>query len=72
MAEPHEHSHEEMWRALLTGTNPDLHRIRRWHRLLPHNPRCKVCSAPFAGLGGLILRARGKGPSRKNPNFCNT
>lgn len=71
MAE-HDHSHEEMWRLLLTGRDPALHRIKRWFRILPTKPRCKICSAPFGGLGGMVLRMRGRGPSQKNPHFCNT
>jgi hypothetical protein len=48
---------------------------RRFHRLmmlLPTDPRCKTCSAPFGGIGGRLLRLTGFAPSRKNPRFCNT
>ena len=37
---------------------------------LPSAPRCKVCSAPFHGLGGRLTRLAGFSPSRKNPNMC--
>jgi adenylate cyclase len=40
-------------------------------RALPSNPRCKLCLAPFAGIGGRIVGIGGFGPSRKNPNYCN-
>lgn len=47
-------------------------RQRRFFRLLPHDPRCKFCNAPFEGLGGALVRmAYGKRRSRFNPRFCN-
>ncbi len=40
--------------------------------LLPHDPRCKFCHAPFEGIGALVLRAFfGKKRSVLNPRFCN-
>ncbi len=47
-------------------------RLRRLFRLLPHDPRCKFCNAPFEGAGGLLVkRLYGKERSRLNPRFCN-
>ena len=46
-----------------TGT---LHRFMRVYRRLPADPRCKLCYAPFGGLGRML----GIRPSRKNSNFC--
>jgi len=44
----------------------------RFLRLLPHDPRCKFCNAPFEGLGGVIVRTvYGKKRSTFNPRFCN-
>jgi adenylate cyclase len=41
-------------------------------RLLPHDPRCKFCRAPFKGVGGVIVRVLfGKKQSALNPRFCN-
>ena len=37
---------------------------------LPSAPRCKVCYAPFGGIGGALLRPFGWEPSRKNPRLC--
>ena len=34
------------------------------------DPRCKVCNAPFAGIGGKLVKPLGFGPSRKNPRLC--
>jgi adenylate cyclase len=44
----------------------------RTMRMLPSEPRCRMCRAPFGGGGGRIMRRFGFGPSRKNPTICNT
>ncbi|MEA2431916.1 MAG: adenylate cyclase [Thermoleophilaceae bacterium] len=41
-------------------------------RHLPSEPRCRLCRAPYGGLGGKVMRRFGFGPSRKNPTLCNT
>jgi adenylate cyclase len=41
-------------------------------RHLPTDPRCRLCKAPFGGVGGRVMRRFGFGPSRKNPSLCNT
>ena len=41
-------------------------------RRLPSEPRCRLCHAPYGGVGGRIMRRFGFGPSRKNPTLCNT
>lgn len=47
-------------------------RLRRLFRLLPSDPRCKFCNAPFRGVGGTLVRAVfGKQQSVLNPHFCN-
>jgi adenylate cyclase len=47
-------------------------RLRRLNRMLPSDPRCKFCSAPFSGIGGALERAVfGKRQSSLNPRFCN-
>jgi len=43
-----------------------LSRYRRIYRLIPADPRCRVCLLPFGGVGRLL----GVRPSRKNPNHC--
>jgi adenylate cyclase len=37
---------------------------------LPSAPHCEACGSPFGGVGGRIMRRMGKGPSRKNPRWC--
>src|SRR5512141_2985024 len=47
-------------------------RLRRVFRLLPHDPRCKFCNAPFEGIGGKLVKLLyGKERSNLNPRFCN-
>src|SRR2546423_11519923 len=41
-------------------------------RHLPAEPRCRLCRAPYGGMGGRVMRRLGYGPSRKNPGLCNT
>jgi adenylate cyclase len=47
-------------------------RFLRLMRHLPSDPRCRLCNAPYGGVGGRIMRRVGFGPSRKNPSLCNT
>src|SRR4051794_9618566 len=50
-----------------------LPRTFRWTmRHLPSEPRCRLCKAPYGGVGGRVMRRFGFGPSRKNPTLCNT
>jgi len=47
-------------------------RLRRVNRVLPSDPRCKFCNAPFKGFGGALERIIfGKAQSDLNPRFCN-
>jgi adenylate cyclase len=55
---------------LLTGEHPALRRHRHFNGLIPSNPRCSFCKAPFGGPGGTLARLRGRQPSRLNPNMC--
>ena len=44
--------------------------LRRMMRAMPSPPRCKICYAPFTGVGSRFVRLAGFAPSRKNPEFC--
>lgn len=47
-------------------------RLRHILRVLPRDPRCKFCNAPFQGIGGVIVRTLfGKRRSDLNPRYCN-
>jgi adenylate cyclase len=60
---------EEVWRVMLTDPNPMLRMRRFWGRL-PSPPRCKFCTRPFGGAGGLVMSAIGLGPWTKNAKYC--
>jgi adenylate cyclase len=60
----------EKVRAVLTGESPGLASQRRVFRRIPSPPRCKLCAAPFAGLGGLMFRHAGYRQSPGNPALC--
>jgi adenylate cyclase len=61
---------EEFWRDFLTGGHSKEHQLREVFRFIPHDPRCMLCAAPFAGAGGQMMRLFGKRQSDKNPNWC--
>ena len=63
---------EEMWRGILMGTDPRYHRNWSIFHRLPSSPRCKMCAAPFGGIGGPLMRAMGRRPWDKNPKYCGT
>jgi adenylate cyclase len=56
---------------ILMGDDPWLPRLRRVWGHVPSSPRCKLCSAPFHGPGGLITKVVMHGPSMSNPLLCN-
>ena len=68
MAESPRLSPEEV-RLFMTGEHPGFAGQRNKFKHLPSDPRCKICAAPFGGLGGLALRPLGFGRS-SNPALC--
>ena len=61
----------KVWWFWFTTSAFDIDK-RRIFRMLPHDPRCRFCNAPFRGVGGSIVRAVfGKQQSVLNPRFCN-
>lgn len=60
----------EQIRSFLTGESPQLAAQRKRHMRFPTNPRCKMCAAPFAGLGGAAFRVMGFGQFAGNPSLC--
>jgi len=65
---------EDTWNMFLTtGGNEAEHRKRHLFRRLPGSHRCKVCHAPFRGVGSKIVRVLyKKSQSNLNPHLCNT
>jgi adenylate cyclase len=63
---------EEFWRDYLTRGAPMEREVRRIFKRIPHEPRCSLCAAPFAGIGAPVMRLIGKRQSDKSPTMCMT
>src|SRR5574341_903290 len=61
---------EEQWYKMLTEGEPINHHLYHLYGLLPSDPRCKLCAAPFKSWGGFIMRLFGRDQSKYNPRFC--
>jgi adenylate cyclase len=63
----------QMWHDwFMTDAFAVEQRLHRFFYILPHDPRCKLCHAPFEGIGGLAVGAfYGRKRSTLNPDFCN-
>lgn len=64
---------EQMWHDwFMTDAFAVEKRLYRFFYILPHDPRCKLCHAPFHGVGGMAVSALyGRKQSSLNPRFCN-
>ena len=60
------------WRDFLTHPDSFMRVGRRFFSVLPSNPRCQLCAAPFTGVGGGAMKLIGKRQSVANPTICNT
>ncbi|HSL28326.1 MAG TPA: adenylate/guanylate cyclase domain-containing protein [Anaerolineales bacterium] len=67
---PTERTIEEEWYHMLTEGEPVPRRMYHFHGLLPSDPRCKLCAAPFKSWGGFLMHLLGRDQSRYNPRFC--
>ena len=56
--------------ARLMGDKRYIRYGRRFWRMLPSAPRCRMCNGPFGGPLQPIMHAIGKGPWPNNPHFC--
>jgi adenylate cyclase len=65
-----EEPQQEEFRKVLTGEHAGLTRMRIRFRHLPSDPRCKLCWAPFGGVGGAVVRHFGFGRFPGNPAIC--
>ncbi|HEX5808074.1 MAG TPA: adenylate/guanylate cyclase domain-containing protein [Anaerolineales bacterium] len=61
---------EEEWYKMLTEGEPINRHLYHVYGLLPSDPRCKICGAPFRGVGGFLMHLLGRDQSRYNPRFC--
>ena len=69
----HKPDFDQMWHDWFTTDAFKVEKeLFRAFRILPHDPRCKICHSPFEGMGGLVMRTLfGRKQSTLNPNFCN-
>jgi adenylate cyclase len=63
-------SNTELWHAMFGVGHPLLISYQRFNKRLPSPPRCKLCLAPFRGIGSIVMRWQGRTPSNRNPRFC--
>ena len=61
---------EAFWREFLTRGDSAERRKRLVFKRLPANPPCRLCGAPFAGVGAPAMRVIGRRRSNANPNMC--
>jgi adenylate cyclase len=61
---------DPMWRQILEGTTPGFAAGHRFFRKIPSSPRCKLCAAPFGGIGAPVMQLFDRGPWDKNPSIC--
>jgi adenylate cyclase len=65
-----------LWHSYLTGDtsqlSPLVKLVRQVFIHLPSAPRCRVCNAPFHGIGGAVVGVLGFGAGRSsfNPSLC--
>jgi adenylate cyclase len=68
----HDSRSDEFWREYLTHPDSLMRVGRRVLTLLPSEPRCVLCAAPFRGFGAPAMRLIGKRQSMANPHMCTT
>ncbi len=66
-----QNGNDEVWDMILNTGHPLLIKKQRRFGILPSPPRCKLCLAPFNGIGGWFLRRLDIKVSNRNPRFCN-
>ncbi len=43
---------------------------RKLRNRIPSSPRCKMCAAPFGGIGGMVMPLLGHPRWARNPKYC--
>ena len=67
---PTEQTVEQEWYRMLTEGEPINRHLYHLYGLLPSDPRCKLCAAPFKGWGGFLMHLLGRDQSKYNPRYC--
>jgi adenylate cyclase len=60
----------DYWRDYLEKGEPHIRLGRRVFSAIPSDPRCRLCTAPFRGVGAPLMRVLGRRPSLANPHLC--
>ena len=68
--ETYPEANAEAWRLMLTGDHPQMRSGREFWGRVPARERCKMCNAPYDGIGGIVSRMRGRGRSNWHPRIC--
>ena len=63
-------SRDDEFRRFISGEDPGFEQFRRFMKRIPSTPRCKLCAAPFEGIGGGVLRHFGFSRFPGNPAIC--
>jgi adenylate cyclase len=61
---------KDYWRDYLEKGEPYIRVGRKVFSAIPSDPRCRMCTAPFGGIGGPLMRVIGRSPSVANPHLC--
>jgi adenylate cyclase len=64
------HGSEAWWRSVLTDPKQHFEPLRPYFLRIPSAPHCKLCGAPFKGIGGAVMGPLGFRPWPKNPSIC--
>lgn len=59
-----------LWFQVFAVGHPVLISKQRRYAMLPGSPRCKLCEAPFGGLGGVVMKLIGLSMSPRNSDYC--
>jgi adenylate cyclase len=60
----------DFWRDYLEKGEPYIRIGRKVFSAIPSDPRCRLCTAPFGGVGAPFMRVMGRRPSTWNPHLC--
>jgi adenylate cyclase len=60
----------EIWRLALSGEDTRMYKWRHLFGLIPSDPRCQICNAPFRGPLTPLFRALNFTRAQMNPHFC--
>jgi adenylate cyclase len=61
---------EALWYQVFAEGHPVLAAKQKRYGMLPGGPRCRLCDAPFGGIGAWIMRLSKIVASERNPNYC--